>query len=717
MKVLLGALLSGLLAGVGCEGSTVDSPFEPAPPEDGGQGSAVLDAGSDGGSSIQDAGPPLGKPCLDDGQCDDGIECTFDRCVAGPNRCHSSPDHSLCADEIYCNGVEQCDVLLGCRSGPPVACSDGTPCTLDRCDESDHSCHHDERDVDQDGDVDRLCAGEGDCNDTEPDISSLHPEICDNDQDDNCDGTVDEEECASPEHDTCDDPFVITAPGSYQVSTVATKLDYTANCVAEAPGHDVVLAIEVSDDHEGDIDIVASSEGLDLWLAELGSCGDADTELSCVLSGTNLSGEPVARLRLHAPEPGVHSVVLFSDQAGSVAITVRDEAATPVQTNETCVSAIPLLPDQVTVARIGDSRRDIPTVCGTAHGDLVYSLVLDEPEDVRVTAQSLDGYGTPQVSLQGEACLQSQASEVTCRRSDGLQLFERNLEAGTHFVAVGATGPSDVQVLLELSTPSEAPADEACDGDAPEIPWNQLLTVDLADHTDDVFRGCLPGGVDAVYTLEVDEPSDVLLVERVAEDERGAINLFEVPCADEDRISCTVSNLSPLRAAAHNIQPGSYPVVIESSSSTEVTAIALRRPAQPPSVVAFADTCEDAIEIPPEGGFFQGNTANVAADYDAGCDLQAQGEGGAPEQMLKLVLPEEKRVVMDMLGSSYSTLLAVREGPDCPGEQVANACSAGVNSARSYLDLTLPSGEYFVQVDGFAREEGAWFLDVYIVDP
>jgi hypothetical protein len=48
---------------------------------------------------------------------------------------------------------------------------------------------------------------------------------------------------------------------------------------------------------------------------------------------------------------------------------------------------------------------------------------------------------------------------------------------------------------------------------------------------------------------------------------------------------------------------------------------------------------------------------------------------------------------------------------------VANACSAGVNSARSYLDLTLPSGEYFVQVDGFAREEGSWFLDVYLVDP
>jgi hypothetical protein len=710
-------LLGGLLAAGACDDSTVDSPFGPRPP-----GSDAGDEpppnGFDAGISPQDAGAPLGKSCLDDGQCDDGIACTFDECVPGPQRCRSSPDHSQCADDTYCNGVEQCDVLLGCRSGEPIACSDGTPCTLDRCEESDHSCQHDPRDVDQDGDVDRLCAGEGDCDDTDPDISSLQAEICDNEQDDNCDGVVDESDCVAPQYDTCDDPFRIDAPGSFQISTVAAHLDYEAECIGGGVEQDVVLAIEVAEDHEGDIDIVASSEGIDLWLAEFVSCADADTEISCKLSGTSVEGEPVVRLRLHDPEPGVHSVVLFSDRPGAIAVSVNAEPATAVQTHETCNSSIPLLPDQPTVARVGDSRRDIPTVCGTAHGDLVYSVVLDEPQDVRVVAQSLDGYGTPQLSLQREGCLLAQASEVTCRRRDGAELFVRNLEAGTHFLAVGATGPTDVQVSLALSDPSEAPSNEACDDQAPQLPWNQLLTIDLEDHTDDVFRGCLPGGVDAVYALEVDEPSDVLLIERLAEDQQGSINLFEFPCADdEDRVSCTVSNLSPLRAAAHNVQPGSYAVVVEASLSTEVTAMALRRPAQAPSVVAFADTCEEAVEIPAAGGFFQGNTANARADYDAGCDLQAQGEGGAAEQMLKLVLPEEKRVVLDMLGSSYATLLAVRQGPACPGEQVANACSAGVNSARSYLDLTLPSGEYFVQVDGFAREEGSWFLDVYLVDP
>ena len=36
---------------------------------------------------------------------------------------------------------------------------------------------------------------------------------------------------------------------------------------------------------------------------------------------------------------------------------------------------------------------------------------------------------------------------------------------------------------------------------------------------------------------------------------------------------------------------------------------------------------------------------------------------------------------------------------------------------RSYLDLTLAHGQYFIQVDGYSGASGAWSLDVHIVDP
>jgi hypothetical protein len=45
------------------------------------------------------------------------------------------------------------------------------------------------------------------------------------------------------------------------------------------------------------------------------------------------------------------------------------------------------------------------------------------------------------------------------------------------------------------------------------------------------------------------------------------------------------------------------------------------------------------------------------------------------------------------------------------------ACSAGYVPLRSYLDLTLDPGTYWVQVDGFDYAAGAWFLDVRVVDP
>jgi hypothetical protein len=89
---------------------------------------------------------------------------------------------------------------------------------------------------------------------------------------------------------------------------------------------------------------------------------------------------------------------------------------------------------------------------------------------------------------------------------------------------------------------------------------------------------------------------------------------------------------------------------------------------------------------------------------------------GAAEQMLLLELTESKRVVFDMRGSGYRTLLDVRKGPACPGTEMVGACGVGYYSQRTFLDLQLDPGVYYVQVDGFAGEAGSWFLDVFIVE-
>ena len=89
--------------------------------------------------------------------------------------------------------------------------------------------------------------------------------------------------------------------------------------------------------------------------------------------------------------------------------------------------------------------------------------------------------------------------------------------------------------------------------------------------------------------------------------------------------------------------------------------------------------------------------------------------GGAKDQLLRLVLAQPKRVVLNMDGSTYSTVLDVRSGLTCPGTEVPDACYAGPTGTRSFLDLKLAAGTYYLQIDGFNRDEGAWNLDVRVI--
>jgi len=72
--------------------------------------------------------------------CNDGIPCTSDSCDEAAGQCAHGPDHVACADGMFCNGAEQCDLTLGCVSGMPVACDDGRSCTADACDEAQQHC-------------------------------------------------------------------------------------------------------------------------------------------------------------------------------------------------------------------------------------------------------------------------------------------------------------------------------------------------------------------------------------------------------------------------------------------------------------------------------------------------------------------------------------------------------------------------------------------------
>lgn len=720
LGITLAAGLFGAAVGLGlgaCGGPDPVSPFYDGG-LDGGLGGGGQGGGLDSGPGTD---PTLGGPCTKDDQCDDGFDCTLDACDQQLLRCRFSPDDSKCQNDGYCDGVEICDNKQGCILGEPVTCSDGDPCKINTCDEASDQCLTEPRDVDQDGDPDIHCGG-GDCDDLNPAVSSLLPEVCGNGVDDDCDMEFDELQCAAPTNDTCLDPLDVLTPGTYAMNSAAAALHYSSSCgVATVIARDVVAAVTVPAGQPVDVQLTARAPLTDLALALMGQCSDPASELHCNNGFAHPVDGRVSKVRARSiGDPSAALVLpayIYTD--GGTDLTLRYELlpATVKPANETCGTADILTPSSPTLASVVDAVDDVAMGCGALTGELLYQFDLATTQDVDIYASSVDGDGLPVLSLRDASCSMP-ADEITCASADSAHIFRHSVPAGSYYVAVAGTAPTDVLVTLELSAPTPPPADEDCDM-APAISANQRTDVLLNNHQDDVNTGCLTGGVDAAYTLDLQQPSDVLVVGAYSQGDVAAVEIALPPCVDpSDELACATATLSPARAQYRNLAAGSYRVVAESLAGQPMELTPLVRAAVPATFVPFANNCSDALAVPATGGFFIGNTSNAQPDFEAGCDQGGQPTNGASDQILELVLTQTKRVVLDMQGSGYSTMLSVREGnSDCPGNEVLGACAVGYYPERSFLDLELAAGTYYILVDGFASQLGPWFLDIFVVDP
>lgn len=714
------AAMSAALFLLNCGPEGVPDPFAFNPgilPADAGADSAMDDASGPG-----TADPEIGGPCVDDGQCSDGIDCTLDTCDLNILRCRFSPDDSTCQNGIYCDGIERCNTKLGCTFGEPVGCTDTSPCTIDACNELTQACTHTPRDADEDGDIDNHCPNGKDCDDLNPAVSSLQNEICGNVTDDNCNGLIDELGCTAPEHDTCADPLEITAPGVYALTTAGAAFHYATSCATgnQAQLRDVVAALVLPPGSPINVELTAKTSYADVSLAIAGACGDPASEIACGPAFDALPSGKIAKIlgrNLGDPQKSTaYPIYVTSSQNTSVSLEAKFLPGEAAPSNETCGTAAPITPGVPVQATIVDAAADLASQCAGSLGELVYTFDLGQSQNVDAYASSTDGDGQPILSLRSTACALPE-DEIVCQGAKNAHVFWQSLPPGTYYLAVSATAPTTADITVALSPPTAPSPDDKC-ATAPTLLPNKTISVDYTYHQDDTSI-CQPGMVDAAYTLELQQTSDVLLLQRISQGDVGAVALSAPACSNSnDLLVCNSGSPSPVRAAKHAVPPGTYRVISESVQGQPMQLTAFVRPAVPPTLVPFADGCADALEIPSTGGFFQGTTANANADFKAGCDQGGlPGPGGAPDQMLKMNLGAKKRVVLDMYGSSYPTLLDVRKGPDCPGVEVSQGCTVGYNPNRSFLDLELEPGLYYIQIDGYALASGPWFLDVRIVDP
>jgi hypothetical protein len=708
----------GLCLTLGCGDALVASPFaSPSRQSDAGAGTGEPDAGAPGPDDTQDDPRPefiFGAPCVDDGQCDDGIECTVGVCDPELRVCRFSADDARCDDGVFCNGNERCELRAGCRPGPPTSCSDATPCTIDVCDEATRSCLRRPRDVDGDGDVDANCEAGRDCNDQNPDVSSQASELCGDGVDDDCDGEVDEPGCQLPRHDTCADPLQLSAAGSYVLEPAGAQLDYGASCASAGPTlRELILELRVPAGAPRDYDLLARTALGELALASIDQCGGIPDEARCRHGSFLSTGESVSRLRLHSLAPGAYPIYLWSTAAASVQLDVAELPASSEPANRGCQTATQLVPDEPVSVSLALAGEPLESSCDTNLGELFYTFTLAQAADVRVSAQALDEIGLPRLSLRNASCVEPE-DEISCAQGDVALVRHHSLPAGTYSVALSSSAPGDAQLLLQLAPPTAAPATDGC-ASAPGLVANSTQEASFIDHIADIAASCSPAFVDAAWALELAEASDVLLAARFSPGDVGAVALVQEACGAEDALGCSRTGINPARASEQGVPPGRYRVVLESARGLPATLTAAVRPARARTLVPTSDDCIGILTIPADGGFFQGNTQNHDNDFSASCDFATPN--GSPDQLLRLALDRTRRVVLDMRGSNFDTLLNIRQGAECPGEELVGTCAVAAGEDQSYLDIVLPAGEYFVQVDGYAGSFGAWFLDVFLMDP
>jgi hypothetical protein len=654
--------------------------------------------------------PTLGGPCTEDAQCDDGLACTYDRCDQSISRCRNVPDDTQCDDGKYCNGRETCLPRQGCVPGPVVTCQDDNACTIDRCVEDTKSCTHAPRDVDGDGDPDDHCVLSKDCDDTDPTVSSLVAEICGNGKDDNCNGQVDEQPCSLPANDVCATALAVSAPGTFLLSTVAAKKDYATSCSVATPtaSKDIVLAITAPSG--GDVDVWATAEDptVETAIALEGTCGQSATELGCGHVKGGSSARAIAR---GVAAAGTVYAIVTTQKEGAVDVKVDIRPATPKPTNEACATPQDVAIDTPLSVSLIDPAKDLASDCASQTGELTYQFTLGAPQDVRIFASTLAGTGQPVVSIRDASC----TDELRCRTGSVTPAFARSLPAGTHVFSVSGTAQIDASVLVKTYPPTAPPANQTC-ATAPAATTNASFYVDLSAQEDAIKNGCLPGGLAAAYDLPLAQPSDVLVIGRFPPSEQGAVSINGPLCTTTDELACQ-AGASPTRATKRNLPAGDYKVVVADETGQTAQLNVLTRPTVAPTSVTGSDTCASTATIPATGGFFTGDTSSMTAAFNAGCDAPGIPLGGAKDQILRLDLAQKQRVVFDMSGSTYTTILDVRQGATCPGTEVTGACFVGFTSGRSFLDLTLDAGTYWIQIDGYAGDAGPWNLDVRVLTP
>jgi hypothetical protein len=666
----------------GCE----DGPVDP---------DVGIDASEDAPVMRLDTGPP----CTGDAECDDGIACTMDTCDPTGRFCRNSLDNAFCDDGIFCNGEEYCDPVFNCLAGDRRSCDDEDVCTVDTCNEADRVCDRRPRDLDRDGDTDFFCAGGGDCDDRDATRSSLSPEICEDGIDNDCDGSLDEPDCGTPENDRCDDPRDVSAGGSFLFNTRGSVADYALSCAFDNRGDMVAQFTIPAGGGPRDVRIRGEGDLFSVALSLRSDCTDAASQLECI------NGWPAVVRARSLPEGTYFIVIAGLYGVGEIVLNVEFDDPTPPAENDTCATPteIPAGGGDFTGSFV-DVEDETTTTCGTSGSpDLFYHLHLDAPADVRVSAGSTTGES---MVWSFRSTCESPSTDRQCAYGAPATGRVHQLPAGDHYLVL--EGPSYVEVDFTLSVEvlgaSPPVLGDRCDAPIPITPGVTYAGT-LLDKQHDYEVSCGYHYRDAIHTFTLATAADVT----IDLDGGGTyMNLAVRSTCDAEGTQLRCDAGSPARARMRGLAAGTYFVIVEGSSAGSYTLdLEITTPPSVPIETTGNDVCAGAVVVPEGGGLYTGSTITAINDYTTAttsCGFMATSK----DVVFRLDLTARSRVVATTDGSSFDTVLYYIVGA-CPGPEAACDDNSG-EGTRSLLDRNLEPGTYYFIVDGWGSSSAGSYV-------
>jgi len=353
-----------------------------------------------------------------------------------------------------------------------------------------------------------------------------------------------------------------------------------------------------------------------------------------------------------------------------------------------------------------DMTDDYVTDCGSgAPSDMVYAFTTTAPQDVRISAVSDSG---DTMSFSVQSTCGASTSQVRCTRGRPATSTLHELPAGSWFIVVEGSSLREVDFTLnvEIAPPTPASVGDSCATAIPLVLGTNTLGT-LADKEDDLSTTCSVFLKDAVYSYTLTERSNVSITV-----DGGTSFMYQsvrTTCDDSaTKLRCTSGFPSAVRLLDQ--APGTYFVIVESSSGTGFNILVEASAPTPVTVVTGNENCTTAHPVTLAGGLFAGDTTTMLSDIGASCG----GGAGSNDAVFVLTLGAVTRVVASTEGSAFDTVLHLHQGTCTSGADVHCDDDGGAGTS-SRIDTSLNAGTWYIVVDGFGTgSAGAYLLDLQV---